>query len=107
MPDFVIYKRKPPGIVAFPPGGTSLLHSSAVIEPCHRAFPASLASTQGFGVTREFTISFGRQVIHRSKSANRTACGPSCLSYNYISKSRTIHNLFLLQIGSSHFKTKQ
>ena len=47
MPNFVILKRKTSGACGFPPGGTSLLHSSAVIEPCHRAFPASLASSQG------------------------------------------------------------
>lgn len=87
-------KRKTPEDCGFPLGGTSLLHSSTVIAPNHSAFSVSLASSQGFGIIREFSISFGRQVIHRSKSANRTACGPSCLSYNYISKRVTVFEVY-------------
>lgn len=40
--------KKPPESVVFRSEGTSLLHSSTVIEPNHSAFPVSLASTQGY-----------------------------------------------------------
>ena len=72
--------KKPPESVVIRSEGTSLLHSSTVIAPNHTAFPVSLASSQGYVNGREFNIYFGRQVIHRSKRTNRTACGPSCLT---------------------------
>ena len=43
-----IKMKKPPESVATCSEGTSLLHSSAVIAPNHPAFPASLASSQGY-----------------------------------------------------------
>ena len=43
-----IKTKKPPEHVASCSEGTSLLHSSTVIAPNHPAFPASLASSQGY-----------------------------------------------------------
>ena len=45
---YPVNKQKARGNCGFHPSGTSLLHSSAVIAPCHQAFPASLASSQGY-----------------------------------------------------------
>ena len=43
-----VQTKKPPESVVFRSEGTSLLHSSTVIEPNHTAFPVSLASSQGY-----------------------------------------------------------
>ena len=43
-----IKRKASRGVVVFHPEGTSLLHSSTVIEPNHSAFPVSLASSQGY-----------------------------------------------------------
>ena len=43
-----VQTKKPPESVVFRSEGTSLLHSSTVIEPNHTAFPVSLVSSQGY-----------------------------------------------------------
>lgn len=74
----LVCKRKSPGGLWLSPLGhvlAPLIRSNCTVPPGFSCFTCFITRFK----RTEFSIYFGRQVIHRSKRTNRTACGPSCL----------------------------